>query len=278
MKKRILAILLSALLVANLGACNQVPENEIDSSENNAENEGTDDTKVSATENVYGSYDSIISEYRKDVELRFDEVAAANQYFSQLDNEKRELSEKIYFSVLSIYPSGTDGKNENSPENYGYTIKDLNGDGIDELILRRDNHQVIAIFTMVDKKPVLLNYFWNRNKCWIDPDGYLHISGSNGADRSVFQIYRISNQTGELILLEEGGTDGPDQTNGGTLYYKLGNNEKVYISEEEYDIWQNTLPYAKFEATANLSEYLPFVPLFDQNHPAPEPYIPTEKG
>lgn len=280
MKKRILAMLLSALLVANVCACNQATENEIDNSEDLAGNEVVDDTNASATKNAYESYDSIISEYRKTVELRFAEQAAADKYFSQLDNEKRELSEKIYSSVLSIYPSGTDGKNENGPKNYGYTIKDLNGDGVDELILRRDNHQIIAIFTMVDKKPVLLKRFWNRKECWIDPDGYLHISGSSGADQSMFQIYRISNQTGELVLLVEGGTDGYDQTNGGTLYYKLVNNEKVYITSEEYDIWENSLPYVKFEATAILSEYLPFVPLFDQNHPVPDPVVqnPQEKG
>ena len=100
MKKRIFAILLSALLVAHVCACNQATENEIDNSEDLAGNEVVDDTNASATKNAYESYDSIISEYRKTVELRFAEQAAADKYFSQLDNEKRELSEKIYSCIF----------------------------------------------------------------------------------------------------------------------------------------------------------------------------------
>ena len=101
---------------------------------------------------------------------------------------------------------------------------------------------------------------------------------SGQANKSVVQIYRISDKTGELILLEEGGTDGHDETSGNTLYYKLINNEKVYITKEEYNSWQQNLMYKKFEVTETISEYMPCTPLFDQNHPAPEPYVPRADG
>ena len=293
MKKRIFAMLLSALLVANISACNYVPENDIDEkSKSTSDSIETTESNTSKPQNVleylnhnipnhvtFESYDSIISAYRKIVELcPRTEEPTKDKYFSRFSEETLQLCDTIYIATMCLYPRDMNGVNSNCYEQFGYTVKDVNGDGVDELILRLDDHQVIAIFTMVNEHPVLLDYYWNRKNCWIDPDGYLHIGGSSGADRSVLQIYRISNKTGELILLEEGGTDGRDETSGNTLYYKLVNNEKIFISKKEYDIWKRDLPYRKFEVTETISEYMPFIPLFDEDHPSPEPYVPQAKG
>ena len=299
MKKRILIAILSALLIANTTACNSTSDHENSDSDelslnstSNHENSDSDDLySEDETENSdqmltvdFHTYDSIISTYRKVVELcpRYEEVDE-DEYFIFTDETARDLYEKIFSSTLALYPHNASGPNVsgingNCYERFGYTIQDLNNDGVDELILRLDDHQVIAIFSMVNDSPVLLDSYWNRNRCWIDPDGYLHVEGSSGADRSVTQIYRIADQTGELILLEEHGTDGHDETTGETFWYKLIDNEKVHITREEYNAWVDGLPYAKFEVTKNISEYLNFTPLFSEDHPAPEPYIPPAKG
>lgn len=287
MKKEIVTMLLAAaLLTSSLTACSNVEAagNDIDNTtvETSTNNQiitlNTPNTQTLISAN-FENYDSIINTYRKIVELcpQYESVNDED-YFAFTDNESKALYEKIFVSTLTLYPRDSYGLNNNCYEQFGYTLKDLNDDGINELILRLDNHEVIALFTLLNGKPILLGNFWNRKNCWIDPDGYLHISGSSGADKSVMQIYRISNETGELILLEEGGTDGYDEISSNTLYYKLVNNEKVYITQEEYDTWKQDFPYAKFEVTETISEYMPFVPLFNQNHPAPEPYVPQEKG
>ena len=283
MKKRIFAILLSALLMASATACNyapdNIPENETESAVESTVKSTMDHTETTIELASFETYESTVSTYRRIVEVcsKYEEVTNG-EYFTFADETAYNLYTKIFNSTLLLYPTDVNGINGDCYERFGYTVKDLNNDGVDELILRLDNHEVIAIFTMVDDTPVLLDCYWNRKNCWIDPDGYLHIGGSSGADRSILQIYRIADKTGELILLEEGGTDGHDEASGNTLYYKLVNNEKTYITQAKYHEWMQSLPYAKIAVTTNISEYLPFVPLFDENHPAPEPCAPQTKG
>ena len=234
------------------------------------------DTKTCVT---FENYDSIISTYRKIIEIcpRYEEIET-DDVFTFLDEEARSTYSSVYIATFCLYPRNTRGIDGNCYDRFGYTIKDLNQDGVNELILRLDNRETIALFTMIDEKPVLLDYYWNRKNCWIDPEGYLHVGGSSGADYSSLEIYSISDQTGNLILLDEGGTDGYDEATSSTRYYKLVNNEKIYITQEEYSSWKQNLPYSKFEETANISEYLPFVTAFDENHPAPEPYVRQADG
>ena len=279
MKKRIFAILLSALLMVSATACNQVPDNTPQDTEEDTldgENQNPEDTSGVVS---FETYESAVSAFRKIVAWcpRYEEITYGEDVTFADDNDY-SIFDQIFASALRLYPRDGDTIDWNCYERFGYTIKDLNGDGTDELIFRLDDHEVIAILTTVDEKPTLVDYYWNRKNCWIDPDGYLHVGGSNGADKSVFQIYTISDESGELILLEEGGTDGYDEAKGTTLYYRLVDGKKIYISETEYEEWKQSLPYAEFEATANISEYLPFVPLFDGDHPAPEPYVPPITG
>ena len=278
MKKRIFAILLSALLITNTTACNSTSNNEnLDPDELCLEDKA-ENSKQALTVDFH-TYDSIISTYRKIVELcpRY-EILDEDDYFIFTNATSHDLYEKIFASTLLLYPRDDLGINGNCYHKFGYAIQDLNNDGVDELILRLDDHQVIAIFSMVNDSPILLDNYWNRNRCWIDPNGYMHVHGNNGADNSVNYIYRITDKTGELILLEEYGTDGYDRTNGETVFYKLVDNEKICITQEKYNTWVENLPYAKFEVTTNISEYMNFIPLFTEYHPTPEPYIPKTKG
>lgn len=250
----------------------------IKGSEDSSNSGTTEDTELLISAD-FASYDSIITTYRKIVETcLYYEILNEEDYFTFPNEEARALYDEIFFSTLTLFPSSSNVTITERYNRFGYTVQDLNKDGIDELILRLDDHTVIAVFTMANGKPILLGNFWNRHRCWIDTEGLLHISGSNSAWNSVWHIYRISDQTGNLILLEEGGTDGYDEASGTTLFYKLVNNEKVYITEEEYDIWYDSLPYQTFEVTKNISDYLIFTPIFDENHPTPSPYIPDAKG
>ena len=282
-------MLLSGLILISTTACDIVPRVETDATANSIEKITTepitdgysenDNTSHSLIHVDFETHDSIISTYRRIVELcpRY-EAISENDYFTFSNDTSHNLYEQLFVSTLLLYPQNDNCLDGNCYERFGYTIQDLNDDGCSDLILRLDDHQVIAIFTTVKGIPVMLGCFGNRKTCWIDPDGYLHVGGSSGADKSVTQIYRISEQTGELILLEEGGTDGCDETSGITLFYKLVNNEKIYITQEEYKDWFQNLPYAKFEVTESISKYMPFIPLFDVGHSVPESYVQQAAG
>ncbi len=116
---------------------------------------------------------------------------------------------------------------------YGYQYIDINKDGIDELILTtNDDYSILAIFTLSNGKPVLLDAFWNRYHGHIDSDGLLHTGGSSGWDRSISRVYRLPSGSDKLELIAEIGSDG--HIDDKIIFYKLDNGEKVSISKEEY--------------------------------------------
>ena len=86
---------------------------------------------VHSTENTplmvdFKNYDSIVSTYRKIVELcpRYEEVKD-DDYFIFEDDTTHDLYNTIFSSALHLYPRDSSGINGNCYEQFGYTIKDL---------------------------------------------------------------------------------------------------------------------------------------------------------
>ena len=78
----------------------------------------------------------------------------------------------------------------------GYIIRDLNSDGIDELIiLRLDNENyedgIIALYTIENQRPKLLLYSWDRNRFYLATDGGIINYGSDGAAYSRYYVFDI---------------------------------------------------------------------------------------
>ena len=61
-------------------------------------------------------------------------------------------------------------------DNYyvGYDEIDLNGDGLDELVLMNGDYNINAIFTQKDGVPLLLDVFRSA-VCWLDDQGFIHV-------------------------------------------------------------------------------------------------------
>ncbi len=151
----------------------------------------------------------------------------------------------------------------------GYDIKDLNGDGINELILLNDDYKIVAIFSTHKGMPVLLGSFQPRTSCWIGGDGLLHICGSNGAVNSYHTVCKIADGGGELIDIIEFGINGAEIVDGTEVlnYYKTVDDEKVSITKEEFDSisaqhGKYLSAYAGPSATKDHSG-LEFLPLFE---------------
>jgi len=63
----------------------------------------------------------------------------------------------------------------------GYAFKDLNNDGIPEMMILSSGYVVLGIYTLENGVPVLLDTYWERHRCEIDKDGILYTHGSSGA-------------------------------------------------------------------------------------------------
>lgn len=231
----------------------------------------------------FSSYESILDLYRVGIE-NFDIInditkgaEFENELFGTEPSKEKEWFSKIMSSSYLLYPGR--GKDDSLSSKYkascGYVIKDLNNDGVDELILiNNDYYSVIAIFSMVNGKPVLLGNYAPRNTCWIDEKGRLHVRGSGGAFCSLFSTYSIAAGGESLVLLEEFGVDGcvwiDDVAQ--TKYYQFDffSGEKVAITEAEFDalfqFWSSDLLTKYKDAAEANKKYFEsyFTPLFTE--------------
>lgn len=81
----------------------------------------------------------------------------------------------------------------------GYTIKDISGDGVPELMVGTVEGEtwVRAVYTLADGEPQLVLEGWNRNQYGYDPSAYdskgvFFCYGSNGASSSCTGTYTIT--------------------------------------------------------------------------------------
>lgn len=93
----------------------------------------------------------------------------------------------------------------------GYAQMDLNGDGVEELLLgwiggefwNLDEGYVFAVYTLVDGQPVLAVEGWERSLYVVGTDGFLYHQGSSGAGRTEWYKYRFDpKMEGYLEMVE----------------------------------------------------------------------------
>ncbi|MBR6768751.1 MAG: hypothetical protein IKM34_04615 [Clostridia bacterium] len=222
----------------------------------------------------FTSYDSILRLCRTAInEIDFEndkrnELATA--LFGASMTTEKDWFFRIYDSLFLFHP-GRGEEDHNSVHyklSFRYSYKDLNRDGIDELVLMTDEYIMIAIFSMADGKPVLLGDYQPRGSCWIDENGWLHINGSGGADYSHNTVYKIATGGASFEVIAGFGTNGTEWIGDEavTIYYKLVNGEKVRITEAECNALEEEYgKYLGYEAGAEATKEkagLSMIPLF----------------
>ena len=154
-----------------------------------------------------------------------------------LNEEEKQWFADIATSGYILYPGKRGDDRFENNHACGYAIKDLNGDGIEELVLLNVNYYVVAIFSMKDGRPILLDHFGNRKECKIDGNGYIVVYGTSASDVHSTVFYRIAKGGGSLEPLFEYGMDGHEWVDGEAMikYYKIENGVKTYITLDEYN-------------------------------------------
>ena len=94
----------------------------------------------------------------------------------------------------------------------GYALKDLDGNGIPELIVANPGYDelVVAMFTLKDKTPVKLFAGWSRNRYYLHTGGKILNEGSSGAGSSSTGVYSVKD--GKLRLEESTWSSDADGT------------------------------------------------------------------
>ncbi len=192
----------------------------------------------------------------------------------------------------NIYFEGSDGVSEalwamegKNPLNcFGYSIKDISGDGIPELLVgaMEDSHsgkEIYAVYTCQNDTPICTFSGWSRNCYTSMGDGRFFYHGSNGAMYSIFGTYTISPDGTSLICEDYYFTYEKDESfseigfyHNTTEAWDKDASEELDISEEEFwGIEENLLkqtenvpmtPFSAYEYAVESTAEMPVTALF----------------
>ena len=152
------------------------------------------------------------------------------------------------------------------PTALGYAIKDINQDGISELVLLTRNSGVFALFTLEEDTPTLLLH--SQVSAAIYPDGTVC---SMEYDPNAISCIRVQTlEDGELVGLEYGTV--PDGE-GGYAYYKIEDGVRSEITWEEVqhlDYMHHIIgsDFAYINKTSGF-RFIPAIPAEPSDNPPP---------
>ena len=235
--KKYIAFLLCLIMISSLFSCSK--ENIGQDTNKQDQNENTETVSNNTT---VEKYRSILETYRLIVEkfpiINQNPLAFAAELSIQDEKEKDDFF-KLYSSVHQFYP-GKDQEDSLSPHyklKCGYTTKDINGDGVDELVLLTYDYRIIAVYSLINGVPALLGSYTKKDsgwtyRNWIDTEGCIHVIRTDGGDFYHHSVSEISN--GQLVELCTYGYD-VFRENGeviGKLYQTI-NEKTTFITEQE---------------------------------------------
>ncbi len=207
------------------------------------------------------AYSSILEEYKTLADTIFRDIDAV------LDNEEWQDQNIPIFREEGIFwqPGIWSMPFWEDKDAYGYALKDLNGDGSDELLLLLKDYSVLAVFSTADGKPKLVDNYWNRYYCnAIDKSNLLYIyCFYDSAEDWYYTIERLSDDGSELLLIERYGMETYDYDKGERYmephYYKVIDgktySEREIISKSEFDEFMEKHPvFTDWEKAAEITK------------------------
>lgn len=130
----------------------------------------------------------------------------------------------------------------------GYSFKDVDGDGCDELLLVEHSNRLHAMFSIKNKAPVVVATFQN-GMGYLKDDGTVFFNTKNGYKFLGNHITRLVD--GELVGIVYGWEDPDDDiaNNNDQYYYIFEDGTKTYISKDEYNVIKGEYIYFWENAT-----------------------------
>ena len=133
----------------------------------------------------------------------------------------------------------------------GYAYRDINYDGIDELLIGEIadgawNGIIYDIYTMVNRKPAHVISGWDRNRYYDWDDSFIVNEYSGGANESGVIVYSLGGNTTDLDFQLAFKYDGyADEKNPWFESYSFQNNEIVWSSSTEEAFNEKQERYSK---------------------------------
>ena len=220
--KRIFSLLLSVVMVVSMGACNDASKDasKTDVAQTTQEIQQNPDEVTPRFSNYQDILNAISLLHSAQKEGALNDTVDADQ-------DERESA--IYNSLSHFICGGS-----------GYCIKDINHDGIDELIMLTEAWELKGLFTLKDGLPVLIEICANGG---IGKDGKIRLEYIEETSEGKKTVYRLKTFTEGVLIteVEFEETDFYDDAKEDE-YYQIINGERV--KKGYYDLINLRIEYS----------------------------------
>ncbi len=199
-----------------------------------------------------------LENYKKKMEV----IKPFLQFCQQtVTNEEVFYEEYVRQLKLLIESDVVDMKNEeleisyvigadNDYETYGYLIRDLDGDGIKELILggnstENGEHTIYSIYSVEDSKFVYVAEGWERSRYYLCKNGMIGHEGAYSGSHSCNVFYEYKDN--KLVPIYEIESVGDYQSS--SYKYRANRGPTVRISKTKKEEISNQYPYEEITFT-----------------------------
>jgi len=111
---------------------------------------------------------------------------------------------------------------------FGYILEDINNDTVPELFWVQGDYTVLAVFTLEQDTPKLLDAYWPKHTCRVLDSGELYVRDTGGAAVFAYTWYTLDTQTRSLTPqpYRFGCDDGAN--------FETPNGERISINETRF--------------------------------------------
>jgi hypothetical protein len=193
------------------------------------------------------AYDEILTDLAETLGFRLSPTFEADyndgKEIPLSDGLKESLNSDLAYNwhCMLVEMVWSDAGEVTEKEAYGYVLQDINGDGSPELFWIRSDGFILAVFTIVDGAPRLVDAFWPRHRAVVTPSGELYTRSSGGAMYIEYYIRSLAPGSAELTnVVEFGLEDGK--------YYEVVDGQRKTVTEARF---QELLTEKPFENQMN---------------------------
>ncbi len=216
-----------------------------------------DDLDVNVFDSLHPSYQAILIDYRAMVQ------AVVND--DMTDNGDGTFTSPHYpYPLMSYSMTEIHSKvKELSVNSFGYAVRDINNDGITELLLICDNYAIIELYTLVNNEAKLSMFFWPGFTGTISSDGKLYSEMlASSTNMTYYAIEALNAEKGIFEAVKRLGrfiaVDPAD-----VFYVEAKGEDELDITKEQFDAFVALFPeIPKFgEPSDGTSDLLEFIPI-----------------
>ena len=189
------------------------------------------------------AYREVLTDYAETVEFRlsptFGDDYNDGKEIPLSDGLKEALNSDLAYNwhCMLVEMVWSDAGEVTEKEAYGYVLQDINGDGSPELFWVRSDGFILAVFTIVDGAPRLVDAFWPRYRAVVTPSGELYTRSSGGAMYIEYYIRSLAPGSAELTnVVEFGLEDGK--------YYEVVDGQRKTVTEARFQELLTEKPFA----------------------------------